>query len=372
MFVDHYQGIQMIWTLFRKRACGRREIALTKSPSRFRFAAFMGGLVILHGACFSAPAESSRTQSIQLQRGWNAVFLEVHPPDSDPGAVFAGTPIDLVASFYAPSSSAQFMTDPGADLFRQAGWGVWYAPSRVDAFLTTLHAIYGQQAYLIHSERDFTWHATGAVVPPEVRWAPDAYNFTGFSVHAQAGPTFAQFFAGSKAHRHNRIYRLVNGSWRRVSDPSAETIRSGEAFWIYCDGGSRYQGPLRVETTTRVGIFLGAGADTLILRNHSGYPVAPTLEHIVSSSNPVPLSLVIQAVGATSATVRRISTPQSAEGWTQPLPPLEAGEAIRVPLELRLQDMASASQASLLRISTDIGTEIWIPVIAVRQDLEER
>jgi hypothetical protein len=345
--------------------------ALMKTTTHFCFSAYLAGILLLTAAVVSAPGESSRTQTIQLQKGWNAVFLEVYPPDPDPAIVFAATPIDLAASFYAPASSAQFMTDPGADLFRQTGWGIWHAPARVDAFLTTLHAIYGQQAYLIHAERDFTWQIRGAVIPPEVRWQADAFNFVGFSVHPQAGPTFAQFFNGSKAHRHNRIYRLVNGSWRRVTDPSAETIRAGEAFWIFCEGGSRYQGPLRVETTTRFGVFLGPGADALILRNHAGHPVTPTLEHVANSSRPVPLSIVIQAVGGAGGEIRSISTPQTEQGWTQPLPALETGGAVRVPLEARLQDMRASMHASLLKISTDLGTEIWIPVIGVRPDLEE-
>ena len=33
--------------------------------------------------------------------------------------------------------------------------------------------------------------------------------------------------------------------------------------------------------------------------------------------------------------------------------------------------MTAALQASLLKITTDLGTEVWVPVTCARQDLEE-
>jgi hypothetical protein len=333
----------------------------------------MGLAVVLIQLGLGAVAQGDpvRTQTLSLSEGWNAVFLEVYPSESDPAVLWAQTPIDVVAAFNTPSVAAQFLTDPGADLFRQAGWGVWYEAGRPDAFLSTLQVIYGQRAYLIHARSAFTWTVTGLVVPPETTWQPDAFNFVGFGVDGQAPPTFDQFFAGSKAHHHNRIYRLANGAWRRVVNPEQETMRSGEAFWIYCDGSSKYQGPLRVETTTRHGLLLGSDGDAVVLRNQTDHPLIPTLEHAPSGTNTVPLSIVIQMVGDPAASVRSVAAPQPDGPWEQPLPPLEAGQSVRVPLELRLQDMRAATQSSLLKISTDMGTETWIPVIGVRKDLEE-
>src|SRR5215204_1152868 len=121
-------------------------------------------------------ADTTRTQTIQLQQGWNAVFLEVSPTNSAADVVFGETPIDIAASYQGKSSPAQFMSRPAADLFKDAGWGVWYAPKRPDAFLKTLHAVYGQQPYLVHCKADYTWHLTGTVHPPEILWQANAYN----------------------------------------------------------------------------------------------------------------------------------------------------------------------------------------------------
>lgn len=338
----------------------------------FRSLAVLCCSYLMTSHAFGAEAgQNTRAQTIQLQRGWNAVFLEVSPAESRPSALFAQTPVDIVAGFYQRGSSAQYMTDPGADLFSQAGWGVWYSETRPDAFLKTLHGIYGQQGFLIHAKSDFTWTVTGVVTPGATRWQPNAYNFVGFGVHPVAAPTFAQFFSGSAAHRHNKIYRLASGTWRRVSDASAEAMRSGEAFWIFCDGASTYQGPLRVETTTRLGVVLGKGTDTMTLRNDTPNPLTPTVEHVASGGTPVPISIVVQSVNTTNSAVTSLALPQPAGAWTQPLPPLEGGGAWRVPLTARVQELNANLQSSLLKITTDLGTELWVPVIGVRNDVEE-
>jgi len=331
-----------------------------------------GCVLLFAAAVFQVCADTTRTQTIQLSRGWNAVFLEVYPLESDPTLLFKGTSVDIVASYYAHVSTAQFIGNPAGDLFKKQGWGVWYAPSRADAFLKSLHSIYGQQGYLIHAKSDYTLNITGGAVPTTVSWVANEYNFVGFSVRASGAPTFTQFFDGSSAHNHNKIYRLTDGAWRRVLDPTAESMKSGEAFWIYCDGASKYSGPLAVETLTRGGLFVGAGGDDLTLRNQTGHPVTATVEHVPSGTNAVPLSLVIQLVGAADTPVQSVAVAKPDGPWTQSLPPMEAGTAMRMPFEVRGQDLRVGLQSSLLKISTDLGTETWIPVVTTRKDLEDK
>jgi hypothetical protein len=324
------------------------------------------------GAGEAEIAGPAREQTIPIRAGWNAVFLEVYPEESAPSRVFEGSPFEIVGAYYDRPGQTQFVTDPRADLFKWEGWSVWYADDRPDAALTTLHAIHGQQAYLIHSKSDYVWRVRGVVGMAETRWRADSFNFVGFPVSATAPPTFAEFFAGSPAHRHNRIYRLVNGAWKSVTDPAQEAMRSGEAFWIYCDGASRYEGPLKVEASSRAGVALGRGVSSLILRNASPHPVQPTVRHVPISGDPAPLAIVIQVNGDPAAPVRRVPVPKLDGAWTQELPPLEAGAAVRMPLTSRREAMTAPVQVSLLKVESDLGTETWVPVIATREDLEER
>lgn len=330
-------------------------------------ALLLGGAWVLGGEV----PDAVRTQTLRLSAGWNAVFLEVSPSNPDPAAVFSGLPIERVAGFLDRTASAQFVSDPSADLFGRAGWGVWYSEDRPDAFLRTLHAIHGGQGYLVECREAFTWSVTGAVVTAGVEWQADAFNLVGFTVADPGAPTFAEFFAGSPAHRHNRIYRLQDGVWRRVTDASGESMKAGEAFWIFCRGASSYQGPLAIRTALGHQVLLGAGSEDVVLRNATGVPVTATVEHVPSAGPPVPLSLLIRAVGGDTP-IRDVSVPRPDGAWVQALPPLEAGSSLRVPMEARTEDMTRPRQVSLLKISTDLGTETWLPVVALRQDLEEQ
>jgi hypothetical protein len=308
------------------------------------------------------------TQTVTLEAGWNAVYLEVMPTNSAANALLAGTPIDTVASHFDSPSFSQFATSPNANMLAQMGWGIWYAPDRPDAFLGTLQRIQGKRAYLVHSAEAFVWHVTGTVEPPQVAWVPDAYNFVGFGVDGQAAPTFAQFFAGSQAHTNLQIYRLVQGEWRKVTSPASTAMKAGEAFWVYCSGSSDYQGPIRVEAQIFTGLKLSGQVTDMILRNETDHPVALTIKHVAMDTPPVPLSIVVQVVGDPNNPVQE-KTGNLNAGEVQAMPALEAGASIRVPLIARLAEMSAVYHYSLLEITTDMGTVIRIPVYAIREDL---
>lgn len=314
-----------------------------------------------------------RTQEIALAAGWNSVFLEVEPADKAPAKVFAGVPVDRVATLFRNPTSRQFVTDPTVDLSRAgSGWGVWYAPKLPEAFLKSLDEIEGNRAYLVHATEAAVWRVSGRVRGARTDWQPDAYHLVGFPVRSPGGPTFEQFFAGSKAHRDQPIYRLVDGRWKRVLEPGAEVMRSGEAFWIYCAGGSEYEGPLGVETLVSEGLLLGRGASDLILRNECGHPLTPTVHHVPGDDGaPVPLSVLVRSYGNPAAPVAPMAVTMPAGAWEQALPPLELGGSMAIPFECRAAELGGARQGSLLKITTDLGTETWVPVVGFRDDLGE-
>ena len=309
-----------------------------------------------------------RVQEIALSAGWNAVFLAVEPTDAAPEKVFAGLPVDTVATLFENPVSNQFVTDPSVDLLKSQGWGVWYAPGKPEAFLKSLDAIPGNRAYLIHAKSACSWKAAGDALMPTIAWRPDAYNFVGFGVRPQGGPTFAEFFAGSKAHVTQPIYRLMDGRWKKVLQLSAETMRAGEAFWIYTKGSSDFQGPLGIETISRSGLLLGRGADQMIFRNTCPHPLSPLIQQVPGNDSALPLSFVVKTYGNAEKPVDMVPVRMPAGAWEQALPPLEAGTAIAVPMECRGAEMLKSKQGSLLKVTTDLGTEAWVPVNGFRDD----
>jgi hypothetical protein len=319
-------------------------------------------VVLLSSAASTSWAGVSRTQTINLRKGWNAVFLQVTPADAAPSSVFANTPVSIVATYLTASSPVQFVQNPGATPWKKNGWGVWYAATRPDAFLSNLSTVNGNRAYLIYSEQNYILNIQGNVTFEPTRWKSDSFNFIGFCLDEQSPPTFDKFFAGSPAHRPCRVYRLVNDEWTLVANPVQSTMKSGEAYWIYCKGGSDYQGPLMTKLVSGQGVtFSSTGESHLLFVNQSGDPLGVRVESV---SNELPLSYVMRGVSESRIEQVAFDLPASYE-----LPVMEPGETSGLWLKLRRAEMTSASQSALLKISTDNGAQVWIPATGTRDDL---
>ncbi len=328
-------------------------------------------LVLCSAASHRLQAQPVRTQTVALETGWNAVYLEVDPPVADPAVFFADVPVDIVASHIAPVRGRQFVRNPSADLHLVYGWSVWYAPAREDAMLTTLYALQGGFGYLMHAKTNVTFEVTGEVQTANPKWTPDAFSFVGFPVQSPGAPTFSAFFQPSRAHRHNRIYRLVEGTWRQVTHPEDVEMRAGEAFWIYTEGRSDYRGPLEVRSESALGVFLSGGSSSdLVFRNRAAHPITFSVEHVVDGNDDIPMAVEVPAYDQEAPGFRRVTHTFEAGGWTQPFPTLEAGQGIRLPLRLHLPAASDGEQFSLLRITCDMGTLVYVPVTALRDELQ--
>jgi hypothetical protein len=281
-----------------------------------------------------------------------------------PATVFGGTPITIAATYFGATTAAQFMQNPSATEWKKEGWGVWYAPGRSDAFLSTLNGVAGNRAFLVYSKQDFTWTVTGEVSLHKVRWKSDSFNLVGFSLDPVSPPTFDKFFAGSTAHQPSRIYRLINDQWVLISSPAQTTMQSGEAYWVYCKGGSDYQGPLSATSASGRLALSGSPAETVLaLGNLSSDPMNITVE-TVATDGGLPLSYCIRGVTTAKISDLIFDLPASYS-----LPMLESGGSTGLYLRLRRDQMTSASQSALLKISTDSGVQMWVPITGTRNDL---
>ena len=108
----------------------------------------------------------------------------------------------------------------------------------------------------------------------------------------------------------------------------------------------------------------------MILKNTTAFPLQPTIEHVVTDSDYVPLSVVISAIDTEENEIFPVAVPMADGSWTLTLPPLDAGASIRVPLQAIAGKIEQAEVRSILCIKTDLGTEQWIPVTGLREDLK--
>ena len=122
-----------------------------------RMKKLVNGCLLLFALGCGSPAAFAQwvTQTITLNPGWNAVYLEVQPANSDCDAVFAGIPVESVWAWNRRFSSVQFIQDANQLVPGQPDWLV-YLPSDQPARATrNLFAVQGARAYLIKLKMNF-------------------------------------------------------------------------------------------------------------------------------------------------------------------------------------------------------------------------
>lgn len=302
------------------------------------------------------------TQTFNLNPGWNAVYLEVQPQSSTPADVFKDLPAGSSVWAWTGKNEtiAQFIQDPGEAPVVNAKWLAIFASSAESA-LNNLYAIKANSAYLIHvpaGTPPLTMNITGRPTIRHKSWIPDSFNLAGFGF-ASSPPTFANFFAPSNSHKNQAIYRLNNtsGAWEIVSNPATTVMRSGEAFWIYCQSGSDYQGPLGVEAEGADGLDFGAGITilTLTVKNDSATDKSVAVSQ-AGAANPV--SLAYRTYDSTSG---KILTNQLSG---MPAIAVKAGGSTVITLVAQ-RGSFSGEGASVLEFTDTQGNRVRVPVTAV-------
>jgi hypothetical protein len=215
------------------------------------------------------------TQTIPLQPGWNAVFLEVQPANADCDALFATVPVESVWAWNRRQSSVQFIQDATQLVPGQPDW-LTYLPADQPARATmNLFGLQGARPYLIKLKSGAaatTWTVVGQPIVRTPAWLPDSYNFVGFSIDPNNPPNFQDFFSGSPAQAGQTVYRLnASGQWAAVASPSTTPMRAGEGFWVYSRGASSFSGPLQLTLEQRDGLLYGLveTEETVLIRNNS-------------------------------------------------------------------------------------------------------
>lgn len=318
---------------------------------------------------FTAQAQTTTTQIVDLQAGWNAVWLEVEPRGTDgkplaPSAVFTDPAITTIASFFPGSAAGEFVVDTAEASLNRDGWTAWYRndPARQ----STLAAVLGHRAYLIRAASAVTVPLTGEASFHVHPWVPDAYNLVGFGLVAGSEPTFARFFgpAGAK-HPVSLIMKLnpADGSWVPVS--ATEKLARNTAYWVYAAGNSTYQGPFRVDIRGAGELDYGSVRrdEELLLFNETSATANFAVDR-VNAANGLDLVHLIRNPATLSETlgVAIVNFAITGVGARQ-----SAVETLR--LQRNWTDASARRQ--LYRISSaSLGTYFWLPVTGTRADVE--
>jgi len=299
-------------------------------------------------------------QVFVLQPGWNAVFLEVEPENSEVASAFSGVPIASVWTWMPDDGTVQFIQDPAEGLINNSGWLGFFPQPRPEAFLTNLFYLQANRAYLVKLDgtQSVTWRVTGKPSLRSQRWISDSFNLTGLYVDPERPPTFGAYFADQPAHEGQAIYRLdPAGTWTPVLLPYSTTIDSGEAYWIYCKGNSEFEGPLEVglEYGTELDFAASLGDRVLIVRNLAAADTDITIKRLVSST-PVPLSLIITDEVTARETWATIPTEYSM--------PVFAGQQLLLRFGVRRAELNADQADQVLVITNGFGSRRLVEMVA--------
>ena len=295
-------------------------------------------------------AQDTVTQDISLDAGWNAVWLDVDPTDRSPAAVFAGLPVEQVWCYFPTERPVEFINDPTSPEFNREGWNV-FIPTGEESVLSDLHAIQPCRPYLIKATSAATWTVTGSPAFKPFNWKPQSFNLVGFPLNpTSGGGTVGAFFLSDPSLREGKKFRLTSaGRW--VEMAPFDTVNSGEAYWIFADTASDFNG--------QIGVDLGGGRSldfnlegtrvNFTLRNPTSWPLTVTL----SNPNALPLSW------------REVNTLGSID-WlplsSLTLPAIPAEGSLLIHLGLNRTDLAADFDSHI--VVSGAGSQIEIPITA--------
>ena len=302
-------------------------------------------------------ASTQIIQQIQINPGWNAIFLKVKIQETDLNKIFENTPIKKVITFYPRHSSVQFIQDPDSMDWNKDSWLRWVSPDAPDAFLNNLYRLNANRAYLIYARERFTWNVQGKPIFERIKWQPESFNLTGFHIAPDANMTFADYFSGSKAHSDLNIYTLITNKWKRVANPYNELIQPNSAYWVFCNNGSDFNGGLQViipGINNRLEYQVHVNEITLTVKNNSSQDMSFSLSKLINNKIPLSIKTLNDNYEAIYEPFQQYSPNNS----------LKPGQSEKICLCIRRKEMQETELSGLLKIADDSGNQYYLTVWA--------
>ncbi len=320
------------------------------------------------------------TQTIPLEPGWNAVFLEVDPEPNATEAVAGAVPVESIWAWNGRSTIVQYIQDPETLVPEQPDWLTYFPPTSPHAHLTDLHILVGGRPYLVKLSGTgaVDWEVMGKPVVRPKEWLLDSFNLVGFGLAEDNTITIGEFFAPSSAQVAQHVHALApSGRWTPVAQPAQETLRGGVAYWVYSSGVSEYDGLLRVAVEDNSLDFGRAVPERKVtLYNERSQDVTVTLAVLPSETppegegvpllaGPTPLSYFAMDLAEEKVEFVPLEAPVQ---FTVP-----ASGSLAVRLGVRRADMAAYEPPSpelpflyqsILEITDGLGTRHLVPVSA--------
>ena len=237
------------------------------------------------------------TQTINLEQGWNAVYIHVDAShvtlDQMVGPLAPVlTPIEQIWRWTPNESMAQFIESPQQPVDTGSQWASW---RRIDGGLSTLSLLTANSAYLVYSTAPYVWQIQGKPILPQYQWATSGLNFIGFPTVSAGPPAFEDFLAEAPMMQLAEIFRYTGGEFGPTNPGKLFALRTtpvvrGTAYWMRSSQGyNHYYGPFAVISSGGKQIEFGEDLSSagFRLRNLTAEPLTVALTLRESETEPV-------------------------------------------------------------------------------------
>jgi hypothetical protein len=315
-------------------------------------------------------------QTVDLDPGWNAVYLEVQPEPRECQQVFQSLPVASVWCWNPKSSSAQYISTPPSPESLQVGnpqWLAYFPTDQPEHIASSLFRILGGKAYLIklNGAKQILWTIKGKALLPSIDWQANMYFLSGYHL-SNSGilPTFSDFFSASPGHEGRPIYRLVKigEGWEWQNVDVYLSMSRGEAYWTSSQWSSDFTGPMDVETEHRNGLIYDKilVEQALTIRNLSD---SNTTVDITPRSSLSPPNGEYEPVAGDVPLLYWAGPPDSNAPW-KPLSttlPIDVDAGSKRVVRLAVERSAMPGEGlyqSILEVNNNRGMTVKVPVSA--------
>ncbi|MEZ5326887.1 MAG: hypothetical protein R3F19_17700 [Verrucomicrobiales bacterium] len=326
-------------------------------------------------------------QRITLRPGWNAVHLKVDPEPRRVTEAFAGLPIRSVWRWNERFKPVKFIQDSTNLIPENPAWLSYFDSSeRKPGAVNNLFVLEAGQCYLIElgGAKNVNWTVSGRPLVKDIEWLANSFNLVGLTVSGAEQLTFADYFAPSPSHAGKDIYQLsTSGVWAKVA-PTAKPS-ANMAYWVFCDGESRFQGPMRVDIDQGRVLDFGRVVQELNIHVKNQSSREMTVNIAPGEGSETPATHRDTTAGGVALTVyEQDFSAEKPRKWI-PFPEtltriLQAGETatLRIGVDRTLMNKARPDGVEeylyrkLLKVTSSTGTELFVPVVARGLDSTDR
>lgn len=285
-------------------------------------------------ALVAAPALHAQwiSETIQLDPGWNGIYLHVDASHLSPSELFAGfspTVLDQVWRWNPELTSTQFVDDPSEPLLNRPEWSLYnHGDGSGD-----LQRMTGNAAYLVYVSEARTLVVKGRPLVPQLRWSTGGLNFFGFAAETDRSPlsppNLQEVFGGEMSLILDKdVFQYegadLNTNPKEVFSLWQTTAERGKAYWIDSNRFSTYAGTIGVKASGgEEGIAFGSESQLGSLRISNPFDGAKTVTLRQVASEAAPAGEVAVA-GAVPLLLRTLD-PETQQFSYDPLP-LDGGQ----------------------------------------------